>query len=94
MGTLIGILILLFMLSPAIGISLTTQRPVRVRVVWGLVALLPIPLAFGGWVAALSILKPPGGIHSSYSMVAALFAIFAPWVVYGLFKRTLPPNAN
>ena len=94
MEALTSILVLLFMLSPAIAIALTTERSVRARVVWGLAAVLPIPLALLGWVAAISLLKPPGGIHSNYGAVAGVFAFFAPWVVYGLFRRTLPKNAN
>jgi hypothetical protein len=94
MATLIAILALLVMLSPAIAIALTADRSLRARIVWGLAAVAPIPLALFGWVAAISLLKPPGGIHSNYGAVASVFAFFAPWVVYGLFRRTVPKNAN
>jgi heme A synthase len=94
METFIAILAILFMLSPAFAIALAGDRTIRARVVWTLAAVLPLPLVLGGWVAAVSLLNPPGGIHSNYGGVAAVVAFFAPWVIYGLFKRTLPKNAN
>jgi hypothetical protein len=94
METLISILALLVVLSPAVAIASTTERSLRARVVWALAAVSPIPLALVGWAAAITLLKPPAGIHSNYGGMAAVFAFFAPWVVYGLFRRTLPKNAN
>jgi len=90
METLITVLILLLMLWPAISIAFSTERSIRTRVVWGLAAALSPPLAIGGWVTAIALLKPPGGIHSSYGAVASVFAFFAPWVVFWVFKRTRP----
>jgi len=94
MGTVIAILAILFMLTPAIAIALSSDRSMRTRILWGLAAVAPLPLALGGWVAAIALLKPPGGIHSNYGAVAAIFAFFAPWVVYGVFKRMPAKNAN
>jgi len=94
MEPVIAALAMLFILAPAIVIALSSERSRRDRVVWGLAALLPIPLAVAGWIAAISLLRPPGGIHSDYGAIAAVFAFFVPWAVYGLFKRTPARNAN
>lgn len=97
LGEVIYILAMgLFVLAPAIGISITDGRSVRARVLWSIVSLLPIPLALGLWILAMMWLKPAAGIHSSYSSVAALLALAGPWGVLWVFRartrKMLSPN--
>ena len=87
MVTILAVLALLLLLAPPIGILFSARSSDRARIVWSLAALSPLPLAIGGWVAAIAVLKPAGGLYSNYAGLAALLALVGPWLVFWLFRR-------
>jgi hypothetical protein len=87
LAELVALGICAVVLAPCASIALSGRGSSKERLRWSLWALLPIPVAAGAWLLAVSVAKPADVVHSGFTAAAGMIAIWGPWLVFAAFRK-------